>query len=57
MEVLVLIGSGKQVSNIAKELNLSVKTVSTYRSRILLKMNMKTNAQIIRYSLQHGLSW
>ena len=55
MEVLVLIGSGKQVSDIAEELNLSIKTVSTYRSRILLKMNMETNAQLIRYSLQHGL--
>jgi len=55
MGVLVLIGSGKQVSDIAEELNLSTKTVSTYRSRILLKMNMETNAQLIRYSLQHGL--
>jgi DNA-binding NarL/FixJ family response regulator len=55
MEILMLIGSGKQVSDIAEELNLSIKTVSTYRSRILLKMNMETNAQLIRYSLQHGL--
>ena len=55
MEILVLIGSGKQVSDIAEELNLSIKTVSTYRSRILLKMDMETNAQLIRYSLQHGL--
>ena len=55
MQILVLIGSGKQISDIAEELNLSIKTVSTYRSRILLKMNMETNAQLIRYSLQHGL--
>ena len=55
MQILVLIGSGKQVSDIAEELNLSIKTVSTYRSRILLKMGMETNAQLIRYSLQHGL--
>jgi DNA-binding NarL/FixJ family response regulator len=55
MEVLVLIGSGKQASDIAEELNISVKTVSTYRSRILSKLNMETSAQIIRYSLQHGL--
>ena len=55
MEILMLIGSGKQVSDIAEELNLSIKTVSTYRSRILLKMNMETNAQLIRYSLQHSL--
>jgi len=55
MEILVLIGSGKLTSDIAEELNLSVKTVSTYRSRILSKLNMETNAQLIRYSLQHGL--
>jgi len=55
MQVLVLIGSGKQVSEIADELSLSIKTVSTYRSRILLKLNMQTNAQLIRYSLQYGL--
>lgn len=55
MQILVLIGSGKQVSDIAEELNLSVKTVSTYRSRVLLKMSMETNAQLIKYSIQHGL--
>jgi DNA-binding NarL/FixJ family response regulator len=55
MQILVLIGSGKQVSDIAEELNLSIKTVSTYRSRVLLKMNMETNAQLMRYALQHGL--
>lgn len=55
MQVLVLIGSGKQMSEIAEELNLSIKTVSTYRSRILIKMGMETNAQLIRYALQHGL--
>jgi DNA-binding NarL/FixJ family response regulator len=56
MQVLVMIGSGKQVTEIAEELNLSAKTVSTYRSRILLKMGMETNAQLIRYALQHGLA-
>lgn len=56
MHVLVLIGSGKQISEIAAELRLSVKTVSTYRSRILLKMGMETNAQLIRYVVQHSLS-
>jgi two-component system invasion response regulator UvrY len=55
MQVLVLIGSGKPVSDIAEELNLSIKTVSTYRSRVLLKMGMETNAQLIRYALQHSL--
>ena len=56
LQVMVLIGSGRQVSDIAKELNLSVKTVSTYRNRILLKMGMETNAQLIRYALKNGLS-
>jgi DNA-binding NarL/FixJ family response regulator len=55
MQVLVLIGSGKHGREIAEELSLSEKTVSTYRSRILLKMGMETNAQLIRYALQHGL--
>lgn len=55
MRVLVLIGAGKQVSDIAEEMNLSIKTVSTYRSRILSKMGMETNTQLIRYALQHGL--
>jgi two-component system invasion response regulator UvrY len=56
MQVLVLIGGGKQASEIAEELNLSAKTVSTYRSRILIKMGMETNAQLIRYAFQHGLA-
>lgn len=55
LQVLVLIGSGKQLTEIAQELNLSIKTVSTYRARILLKMGMETNAHLIRYALQHGL--
>ena len=55
LQVLQLVGSGKQPTEIAAELNLSVKTVSTYRARILEKMGMETNAQLIRYALQHGL--
>lgn len=55
LRVLVLIGSGKQVTEIGRELNLSAKTVSTYRSRILAKMGMETTAQLIRYSIQHNL--
>jgi len=55
MQVLVLIGSGKLVTEIANELKLSVKTVSTYRSRILMKMGMESNAQLIRYALQQRL--
>lgn len=54
-QVLVLIASGKTVSEIAGELFLSVKTVSTYRSRILTKMGMATNAEITRYAFENGL--
>jgi DNA-binding NarL/FixJ family response regulator len=54
-QVLTLIGSGKTVGEIAAELSLSVKTVSTYRARLLEKMNMKTNAQLIKYAIYHDL--
>jgi DNA-binding NarL/FixJ family response regulator len=55
-QVLVLIGSGKTVGEIAEELSLSVKTVSTYRSRVMAKMGIKTNAQLIKYALEHKLA-
>jgi DNA-binding NarL/FixJ family response regulator len=54
-QVLQLIASGKTISQIAEHLNLSVKTVSTYRARLLLKMKMKTNAELVRYAVQQGL--
>ncbi len=54
-QVLRLIGSGKSVSEIARELSISVKTVSTYRSRTLEKMNLKTNSELTRYVFEHGL--
>lgn len=54
--VLCLIASGKTVKDIAEELSLSVKTVSTYRARILIKMRMNSNAELIRYAVQHELS-
>jgi two-component system invasion response regulator UvrY len=54
-QVLRLIASGKIVSEIAKELSLSVKTISTYRSRILEKMGMKNNAELMHYAMQHQL--
>jgi len=53
--VLCQIASGKLNKEIAAELNLSVKTISTYRARILDKMQMKTNAQLIRYALMKNL--
>jgi DNA-binding NarL/FixJ family response regulator len=54
-QVLRMISSGKTVKTIAEELSLSVKTVSTYRARILEKTGMKTNAELIRYALQTHL--
>jgi DNA-binding NarL/FixJ family response regulator len=54
-EVLRLLASGNRVSEIAAELNLSVKTVSTYRTRVLQKLNLRTTAQIMRYAVTHGL--
>jgi two-component system invasion response regulator UvrY len=54
-QVLCLIGSGKTVSQVAEALALSVKTVSTYRARILEKMHMANNAELIHYAVQNGL--
>jgi two-component system invasion response regulator UvrY len=55
-QVLRMIGGGKTVSEIATELSLSVKTVSTYRARILEKMKMRTNAELTHYAVRHGLA-
>ncbi len=54
-QVMHMIASGKTIKEIADELFLSVKTVSTYRSRILEKMNMKNNAEIVLYAVQNKL--
>ena len=54
-EVFKLIAAGKPVSEIAERLSLSVTTVSTYRARILAKMDMKTNAELTMYCLQNNL--
>jgi two-component system, NarL family, invasion response regulator UvrY len=54
-QVLRMIGQGRTVSQIAVELSLSVKTVSTYRARILEKMRMRTNAELMRYVIAHQL--
>jgi DNA-binding NarL/FixJ family response regulator len=54
-EVLRMIASGKTVSQIAEELHLSVTTVSTYRARILEKMRMTNNAELMRYALHNRL--
>ena len=55
-QVLCLLGSGKTVSQIAEELALSVKTISTYRTRILEKMRMENNSELIHYAVQNGLT-
>jgi DNA-binding NarL/FixJ family response regulator len=54
-QVLCLIASGKEVKEISTELSLSAKTVSTYRARLLIKMNMKTNAELTHYAIQNAL--
>jgi two-component system invasion response regulator UvrY len=54
-QVLRLIAAGKSVTEIAAELYLSVKTVSTYRARLLRKMNLGTNAELMHYAMQNHL--
>ena len=54
-EVMMMIASGKTVTEIANELSLSVKTISTYRTRILEKMYMKTNTELMRYAIANNL--
>ena len=54
-EVMRRLGSGLTVSQIASELAISAKTVSTYRTRILEKMAVGTNADLVRYAARHGL--
>lgn len=54
-EVLRMIASGKTVSEIAQKISLSVKTISTYRARILEKMGMKTNAELTHYAIKNNL--
>lgn len=54
-QVMLMIASGKSIKQISEELFLSVQTVSTYRRRILDKMNMKTQADIIQYAIKHQL--
>src|SRR5262252_2861452 len=54
-QVLCMIASGRTVTDIAGELTLSVKTISTYRVRILEKLNMKNNAEMTRYAIKEGL--
>lgn len=54
--IMCMIASGKTPTEIARELLLSVKTISTYRARMLKKMNMKSNAEITRYAIENKLT-
>lgn len=54
-QVMHMIASGKTVKEISEDLSLSVKTISTYRARILEKMKMKNIAELIRYAIKNGL--
>ena len=55
LEVLRLIGAGKSLKEVAAILSLSVKSVGTYRTRLLEKMRMTTNAELIRYVVENNL--
>jgi DNA-binding NarL/FixJ family response regulator len=54
-QVMCMIASGKTLKEIADGLSLSIKTISTYRSRILEKMNMRTNAEVTHYAIKNNL--
>jgi two-component system, NarL family, invasion response regulator UvrY len=54
-QIMCKLAIGRSVSEIAQELYISVKTVSTYRARVLQKMNLQTNADVTTYALRNGL--
>jgi two-component system invasion response regulator UvrY len=55
-QVLSLLASGLRVTEIAAQLSLSVKTISTYRCRVLEKLDLTNNAELIRYALKEGVT-
>jgi two-component system invasion response regulator UvrY len=55
-QVMCMIAKGETIKDIADELCLSIKTISTYRSRILDKMRMKNNAELMHYAIKHNLA-
>ena len=55
LEIFLLLASARSVSQIATQLGVSVKTVSTHRSRILEKMALRSNAELMQYAVRHGL--
>jgi len=54
-QIMIKVAQGKKVKDIAEEFFLSEKTISTYRSRILQKMGMEKNEELVRYALNHNL--
>lgn len=54
-EVFLMIAAGMSLTEVAKKLSVSAKTVSTYRSRILVKMGINSNAELVRYAFKHNL--
>jgi len=54
-QTLCLIASGKTLTEIGKQMSISVKTVSVYRARVLEKMRMKNNAELTHYAIKHHL--
>jgi two-component system invasion response regulator UvrY len=56
LQTLVMIASGKRLSDIAEELTLSPKTVSVYRARVLEKLGLTNNAELTVYAIRHGLA-
>jgi two-component system invasion response regulator UvrY len=55
LQIFEALAGGKTVSEIARELHLSVKTISTHRARLLAKMHMRTNAELTRYAVKNAL--
>jgi DNA-binding NarL/FixJ family response regulator len=54
-QVMCLLAAGKTATEVATDLSLSVKTISTYRSRVLRKLRLETTTDVVRYALEHGL--
>jgi DNA-binding NarL/FixJ family response regulator len=55
LEVLGMLAEGKKVVQIASELSLSPKTISTYRERLLEKLKLQSSAELIRYAIMEGI--
>ncbi len=54
-QVMIMLAEGLSISTISEKLSLSIKTVSTYRTRLMAKMNLHTNAQLVFYAVKHNL--